>query len=359
MALPQGIQALSFERNRKWDETASPQLSVVIIGHRRVDLLSRAISSFVASCPGKSWEIVLIVNGASASVRDFATQLRDAEAFPFAFVSVNECRPGAARNAGVRCSRAPLLFFLDDDIECFQDVAAAAVEIFQDAGIQAAGGANLTPPGSGALARATGGVMASVLGAASMRRRYKQCFEGPAHEHSLILCNLVVRRAVFEREKGFAAHMISNEENVLLQRLEEKNGRLWSSPRLAVYHRRRDSWRGLCSQAVKYGSGRAQNLLLLPETASPLYFLPLAFALYLALLPFFLLSTGAAALAPLLAYTVLALLQSLALAAWRRDPAHLLGVAVLPAVHLSYGFGFACALFLWSTKRKKLREHTA
>ncbi len=350
--------------NRKWEESAAfplvPPLSVVMIGHRRADLLSRAISSLSEACRGANWELVLVLNGASSSVRTYAAELKSLDNFPLAVVSIEECRPGAARNQGVRLARAPLVFFLDDDIEVYQDIASTAVELFRDLRLQAAGGANLTPPDSGPLARATGGMMASWLGAASMSRRYRVGrSEEAANEHGLILCNLAVRKSVFENERGFAAHMISNEENVLLQRLAGKGARLLSSPRLAVYHSRRDTWKGLCSQAAKYGSGRAQNLLLLPETLSPLYLLPLAFLFYLIALPYLASLLGAAAFFPLAAYIAVTLAHALLLGAWKRDPAHLLALVVFPLVHLSYGLGFARALAAWSLRRKKLREHTA
>jgi|GEM_PF-864863 len=360
MASPQGIQALNFEKNRKWEESTRPKLSVVMIVHRRADLASRAIASFREYCRGSDWELVLVVNGSSPAVLAFVNEQLRVDAYPLAAVFIEECRPGAARNHGVRRARSPLLFFLDDDIECYQDIASAAIELFHDPALQAAGGANLTPPDSGALARATGGMMASLLGAASMRKRYRAgARDEDASEHGLILCNLAVRRTVFESERGFATHMISNEENVLLQRLEGKGARLRSSPRLAVYHCRRDTWSGLCSQAGKYGAGRAQNLLLLPETLSALYFVPLFFLLYLLLLPVLSAIAGAQALLPLALYAALVALHALFLSLSERDPAHLLAVVIFPLVHLSYALGFARALALWSLRRKKLQEHAA
>lgn len=349
------------QTNRLWQESrGASAVSVVMIGHRSASLLSRAIFSLLReSKPEGHWELVLVVNGDCAEVADWAKELLRAERLPMAVVRVSERRPGAARNAGVRVARAPVLFFLDDDVECFQDVVGAAAALFRDPGLVAAGGANLTPPGSTALARATGGVMGSRLGAAAMSRRYRVTKEGPADEHGLILCNLAVRRSVFESERGFASHLISNEENVLLQRLAAKGAGLRSSPGLAVYHCRRDTWAGLVSQAAKYGAGRAQNLLLVPESLHPLYFLPLLFSLYLVALPAALPFFGATLLAPLALYLFLAASSSLVRAVAGRDPAQLLGVVVAPAVHLAYGFGFLRALLGWARRREELREHAA
>ncbi len=348
------------ESNRLWrDMPALPAVSVVMIGHRSAALLSRAVFSLLRHTAGKEWELVLIVNGDCAEVADWARELRQSERVAMTVVHVSERRPGAARNAGVREARAPVLFFLDDDIECFQYVVGAAIELFRDPALEAAGGANLTPPGSGALERATGGVMGSWLGAARMRRRYRVTREGAADEHGLILCNLAVRRQVFEAERGFASHLISNEENVLLQRLAAKGARLWASPRLAVYHCRRGTWRGTMSQAAKYGAGRAQNLLLIPETLRPLYFLPLLFSLYVATLPLLEPLFGATYFLPLALYLALTASASLLRAVAGRDSAELLGFLVYPAVHLAYGWGFLRALAAWARRREELREHAA
>jgi GT2 family glycosyltransferase len=321
-----------------------------MIGHRSVDMLSRAIRSLTQHSMG-NWELVLVVNGDSPAVGDFATSLLHSEHFPLAVVRISERRPGAARNAALRVARAPVLLFLDDDIECFQDITGATAALFEDQSLMAAGGANLTPPESGALERATGGVMSSFWGAAWMSRRYRLTKEGEADEHSLILCNLAIRKEVFQSEDGFNSQLISNEENVLLQRLALKGARLLSSPSLAVYHRRRKTWRGVCSQASKYGSGRAQNLFLVPESLSILYFLPLFLTLYSLALPTLVGNFGLAATYPLIFYFALAIGSGSLRAFSSRDFAQLLGVLVMPAVHVSYSCGFMRVPIAWAWRR--------
>lgn len=344
------------ETNPVWPVDASPRLSVVMLGHRRADLLGRAVETFAAHAPARGWEMVLVLNGASPEVRAYSEELLARAAFPLLVLDAGEWRPGEGRNFGVRRARAPVLLFLDDDIECFQDIATATLEIFRDSQVKAAGGANLTPPESGALERATGHALGSWFGAASMRARYRVGAEGEASEHSLILCNLAVRREALLAQRGFAAHLISNEENVLLQQLERGGARLMQSPRLAVYHRRRARWSELWRQAAKYGAGRAQNLLLLPQTTRPIYFLPSLFCAYLAVLPF----ANAFAWAPLGVYACCALASALAVSLRTRDfaAASLLPL-VFPWVHVAYGLSFARTLGRWGLKRKKLLEHAA
>lgn len=346
---------LRIQANEKWSASPASALSVVMLGFRRADLLERAIASFVRHNSVSDWELILVLNGAGEEVRRYAEELLRRAEFPLLIIPTASCRPGAARNLGVARARAPVLFFLDDDVECFQDIAGAALRIFRDQRVAAAGGANLTPPESGPLERAAGYVFASRLGTAGMRARYLPLPEGPADEHSLILCNLAVRRSAFFAEQGFARHLISNEENVLLQQLERQGTGLWRSPELAVFHRRRADWRGTFEQAAKYGGGRAQNLLLLPHTLRALYFLPALLLLYFMLLPVFWAWISGWALIPLAIYAALVLGHTLYFA--RRDAAGWFALGLFPCIHLAYGFGFLRALGRWSWCRKKLLEH--
>jgi glycosyltransferase involved in cell wall biosynthesis len=104
------------------------QLSVVIATHNRAEQLDRALDSLQRqSLSTDSFEVIVVNNGSSdptdAVVRSYV------ERRPHWHL-VREAKPGAAaaRNTGIRLSRAPLVLFLDDDIVADRELVAQHVE---------------------------------------------------------------------------------------------------------------------------------------------------------------------------------------------------------------------------------------
>lgn len=337
----------------------APKITVIMIGHRRADLLQRAVESLLRYTTRKDWELVLLLNGNAPSIEQFAVDLEKSARIPFLQVlRLEECRPGAARNHGIRVARGEILLFLDDDIEVFQDILSSALELFQDSALKVAGGANLTPPKSGALERATGQAMASFWGAASMRWRYRSRKHVQAvNEHALILCNLAIRKELFFLDLGvFPRHFVSNEENLFLQRLESLGAKMLATPALAVFHVRRSTWQGLAEQNFKYGKGRAQNCLFLPESFRSYYLLPSLFVFYCFLTALFFTTVPWSAW-PLALYAAIALGFS-AIDLWKSGDlaAFFFQPFCYFFIHCSYGLGFFSGILQWSWRRGKLCE---
>lgn len=343
--------------NQRWREQTTPKVSVVILGFRKASILKQALDSFCQTTQlASSYELILVLNGATKEVVDLATSFCDLNEVPLLVVSQRASRPGTARNAGVRCARAPITLFLDDDIICFQDMVAHTLEVMSREEIAAAGGPNLTPPHRGKFEVASGLLFSSWFGAFQMRQRYQEGEARFVDEHSLILCNLAVRTELFRNGQGFPHNFISNEENVVLQRFEQEGYKLWFTNKLAVFHERRATLEGLASQSEKYGAGRAQNILLLPGTLKVIYFLPLFFLFYLFCLPALAIWVGWVGFFPLFIYTSLAVANAISWSFFKRDIAMLQYFILYPVVHLSYGWGFLKALF---KERKLANEHVA
>jgi len=205
------------------------------------------------------------------------------------------------------------------------------------------GGPNLTPPDDPPFAQLAGEVLASRWGTGVTRARYASLRARPACERHLILCNLAVRRKVFDRGLRFPV-LFGGEENILLGHADRHGHLCWYVPSLWVHHRRRATLGGYIEQVHRYGRGRAQALVHAPKTFHVAYLVPVAWLSYLLALPL-LVPFGAWAWLPLGAYALGIGGASLRAAIARRRPAWLLGLPALFALtHLVYAAGLVAGL---------------
>ncbi len=229
-------------------------------------------------------EVVVVLNDASSAVEDSvdACAARDER--------IHKVRSGPvsaseARNHGVAAARAPVLYFLDDDVEVPPGGVAAVLDVYAaypDASI--VGGPNLTHPEDPDFAQLTGEILASAWGTGVARGRYTKLSPHAAHERHLILCNLAIRRSVFDGGVRFPLHF-GGEENVVMGDADARGHELRYSPDVWVHHHRRASLRHYALQMVRYGRGRAIALRSAPRTFHAAYFVPVLLLLYLLTLP--------------------------------------------------------------------------
>ncbi len=315
-------------------------LSVVIVTHRRLQLLARCLESVFAAALPADAEVLVVVNGPDPAsdglLRDFAG--RDARVL---VLSIPATSPAGARNAAMARANGDVVYFLDDDVTIVPDLFARALRVFAErADVGVVGGPNLTPPDSGRFEHCVGRVLESPFGSASVSRRYRR--RGGVEtvdDRALILCNLAIRRSAFgDLEGPFPEHVVCNEENILLAGLAARGVRMLHDPDLVVYHLRRGTLAGFCRQIFKYGRGRWQNTLVVPDSLSPMFLVPVVFLLYLVSLP---LAPGPLYFAPLAAYVALLAAFSIQETLRVRDPRCLpLFMILFPACHLSYATGF-------------------
>ena len=104
------------------------QLSVVIATHNRPDQLDRALDSLKRQSLASDCFELIVVNNGSSDPTD-AMVKKHLEQRPH-WNLVGEAKPGAAaaRNTGIRLSRAPLVLFLDDDIVADRELVAQHVQ---------------------------------------------------------------------------------------------------------------------------------------------------------------------------------------------------------------------------------------
>lgn len=310
------------------------RLSFVVMTVDREALLRRCLDSLAG--PPEGVEVLVVYNGSPAAMREAVA--RD---YPWTTpLFLERCSLGMGRNRGAAAAKGAILHFLDDDTSAPPGLAArslGAFARFPDA--PCIGGPNLAPPGSGAFERASDFLLRSPLGAGPMAVRYRPGgVERAVPGWALMLCNLGVRREVFERHGlSFPERCASAEENLLMSRVEKAVGRVVMSPGLFVYHERRGRHASLWRQVARCGRGRGHITRLDWASLQPATLAaPLGLA-YLAALPFL----PAAALAPAGAYLAAIAAETARLLLAERDPAAALRFpALVPLCHAAYALGF-------------------
>ena len=96
----------------------SPSISVVLPVHNRADVLPRAIQS-VLDQRLEEFELIIVDDGSTDESVEVAKGFADAR---ITIIELGQNRGGnAARNAGVRAAKAPLIAFLDSDDTYFPE----------------------------------------------------------------------------------------------------------------------------------------------------------------------------------------------------------------------------------------------
>ena len=253
------------------------------------------------------------------------------------------CSPSRQRNTAVNEADGEIIYFLDDDSRVSPDCLSLCAQIMEDPSVAVVGGPSLTPSGDSLLQQLFGNALSSLLGAGSVRNRYRAGgVTRSTTDKELILCNLAIRRNVFIDAGGFDERLYPNEENELLDRIVSRSMKLVHAPDMAIHRSQRRTLWLFIRQMFAYGRGRAQQTLIAgPGTL--IGFAPLLFILYLSLLP--IIPFTRLTLAPLIAYLVLALGFSAAAVITSGTLSRLLLVPLYPLMHISNGWGLLYGLF--------------
>lgn len=250
-------------------------------------------------------------------------------------------QPAVQRNAAIRAAQGELIYFLDDDAMSQPDNLRRALGHFRDPQVQMLGGPNLCPADAPLLERVFAVVLASWLALGPSRARYDSVGAVRATgEKELILCNMMARREPLLELGGFDEALYPNEENALMDDLQKRGARLIYDPQFIAHRRPRPTLKAFCKMLFTYGRGRAEQFRLHPTPGSALNFVPPLFVLYLVTVWPLSVVIGALAFAPLAAYGIVALLQTLASCARKGVLHSLLAMPLLIASHIFYGLGF-------------------
>lgn len=264
--------------------------------------------------------------------------------------------PPVQRNMGIKAATGEYTFLFDDDIIIPEGSIEKALETFErNPDIQVVGGPNLTPPENDYIQHCFGFAHASPFVGLQTAARYRP-IKGinRVTEKHLISCNLAFRTAVLKKHP-FDPEIFPNEENELISRIS-KNGHLLAyNPGFFVYHHRRKKLSAYMKQIFYWGQGRTMHILKKPMNFDLLFFVPLAFVVYLASLIWIQYSWYYLPLATYLLLNLVFVIETgLKFRKWS-------SMAVMfwlfPLTHIIYGLGLLTGFWgYWKDEGKKIPE---
>ncbi len=200
-------------------------------------------------------ELVLVDNGSTDASLELLRAFAGAHVAGDVHV-IEEGRrgPSAARNAGVRLAKGELILFTDADCAPERDWLARMTEPFAETGIGAVAGRVIGAPAVSAVERF------STLYTLQLQERPDRVSRWTPWQGGYPTANLAVRRALFERIRGFDETMMTGEDHDLCARLYALGGTLAYVPAARVLHHHRTTWSGMVRQAFGFGRGHADLL---------------------------------------------------------------------------------------------------
>lgn len=163
--------------------------------------------------------------------------------------------PAAARNAGARLTGAPVIAFVDADVEIPAEPAAFIAPLL----------AHFRDPRVALVAPRIGGEERSPLDLGDTPARISAGTRVSYVPGAMVL----VRREAFEAIGGFDETLRFGEDVDLVWRLDEAGWRCRYDPRLVVHHRPRSTWSAKLRQHAGYGSSAAPLALRHPGRLAP------------------------------------------------------------------------------------------
>ena len=189
--------------------------------------------------------------------------------------------PPKKRDIGARKAEGEILAFLDDDAYPKKDWLSEAVSIFKESEkFGCVCGPAVTPEGDSVLQKGSGLVYSSPLVSGNHNFRYvpkerKEVFDFPS-------CNFLIRKDLFSDIGGFDKPFWPGEDTFLCLKVLEADKKMIYSPRVGVFHHRRNLFKGHLNQIKSYALHRGYFAKKYPKTSLRFeYFIPSIFVIAL------------------------------------------------------------------------------
>ncbi len=260
------------------------KVTVVILTHHRYELIKLCLES-VKQQKNTSfeYEIFGLLNGQDPKTHQFLEQYA-VENNNFKFLAIDESLPvGEARNKIINNSSGEYICFIDDDVEIPQNYFETAERIIStNPNIDVFGGPDRKKNESSEFQIILDAIMQSFFAMGPTSKRHTKIKkEEKGTEVNLILCNLWMRRELFEKGYEFPHGYIRNEENILLGKLEQDKKVMLYTPDLFVFHSRKESLIKLIRVTFLSGQYRTFGFFDSSKTFSLWFLVPQAFLIVL------------------------------------------------------------------------------
>jgi GT2 family glycosyltransferase len=222
-----------------------PDITIVMPFYNRAEHVAECLDSILQQhVPGRKVELIAVDN---ASTDNTAQELAR---FPVRLIRCERPGPAAARNAGWKAARAPIVVFFDSDCVAEPNWLMRLVATFENPAVLFSGGA-IRP-----RSIATGAAYFTDIFRILDNEKF---FEGqPFFPPYFATANAAFRRDVLEQTGGFDEKIWMSEDADLCWRCLELGGQSAYCAEAIVYHEHRDNITDLYKQANAYGAAAVQ-----------------------------------------------------------------------------------------------------
>lgn len=171
--------------------------------------------------------------------------------------------PARQRNAALLQARGEIIVFLDNDCSVSPGFWKELETVFGRPEVEIVGGPACLRPSATFWEQVFHALLthALIVGTVSARYAPRGSFR-PATQTDLILCNLAVRKSIFEKIGPLSIDLYPNEENEWLDRAHRAGVGAWYDPQLQVTRPQRSTPGQMIITLLRYGMGRTRQFMV-------------------------------------------------------------------------------------------------
>jgi len=190
----------------------------------------------------------------------------------------------SACNTALKHVNTPYVAFTDDDAIPYSNWLENIIKFFKDfPHATSVGGINYSPPDDSTFAKSVDTLFASPL---SGNSRYGKRWSYITYVNHNSGCNVAYKTSSIKSLK-FEEDLPTAEDVVFDYKLLKSGGKIFFSPNIVVYHRRRGNLKSFIKQLYRYALGRAMANKRYRELRSIFHILPIGILAFLIILPLF------------------------------------------------------------------------